>query len=306
MKGPVLDKPAAAHPRKLQRGRAAQPYLWMLSGSLAFAVMATLAHTLRAHCDWQVIAIARTALALVFAAGLARAAGARLVFWRPRILWVRSIAGSISLIGTFYAFTRLPVSDVLTLTSLFPIWVALLSWPLLKERPTGSVWLSVASSTVGVALVQQPHFAEGNFATLVALGASFFTAVALMGLHQLQHIDVRAIVVHFSGVSLLFCLAALCLFEGRYTPASALNGYPLLMLLGVGVTATVGQLFLTKAFAAGPPAKVSVVGLTQIVFVMVLEVLLTDRSFSPATLLGIALVMAPTAWLMVKSGAPEF
>ena len=35
------------------------------------------------------------------------------------------------------------------------------------------------------------------------------------------------------------------------------------MLLTVGVCATVGQLFLTKAFRAGPPAKVSVVALTQ-------------------------------------------
>ena len=82
MKGSVLAKPTAAHHRKLRRERAARPYLWMLSGSLAFAVMATLAHALGVHyhCDWQVIAIARTGLALVLAAGLARAAGARLVF----------------------------------------------------------------------------------------------------------------------------------------------------------------------------------------------------------------------------------
>jgi drug/metabolite transporter (DMT)-like permease len=285
----------------------------MLSGSLAFAVMATLAHALGASCAWQVIAIARTSLALVFAAGLAWAAGARLVLWRPRILWMRSIAGSISLVGTFYAFTRLPVSDVLTLTSLFPIWVALLSWPLLKERPSGQVWVSVASSTVGVALVQQPHFAEGNFATLVALACSFFTAVALLGLHKLHGLDARAIVVHFSAVSLLACLGALFLFEGPETPASLREGKLLLMLLGVGVSATIGQLFLTKAFAAGPPAKVSVVGLTQIAFVMALEVLLWRRSFQPATLLGMLLVVGPTAWLMLRPGAavqepgaPEF
>ncbi len=57
------------------------PYLWMLSGGLAFSLMATLAHVLGPFCDWQVIALARTFLAMVFAAASellarhARAAG---------------------------------------------------------------------------------------------------------------------------------------------------------------------------------------------------------------------------------------
>ncbi|HEX5270497.1 MAG TPA: hypothetical protein VFW33_08435, partial [Gemmataceae bacterium] len=101
---------------ELRAGRSVSPYLWMACGSLAFSVMGTLAHLLRADCDWRVIALARSTLALAGAALLARAARARLVFWRPRILWLRSVAGSFSLIGTFYALTRLPVSDVLTLT----------------------------------------------------------------------------------------------------------------------------------------------------------------------------------------------
>src|SRR5262249_26151552 len=172
-------------------------YLWMLLGSFSFAWMGTLTHVLGASCDWQVIALARTGLALVIGAALALAAGARLVWWRPGTLWIRSVAGSVSLVCTFFALTRLPVSDVLTLTNTFPLWVALLSWPLLGEAPTGRVWLAVACGVLGVALIQQPHFAAGNFASLLALASSLTTAVALLGLHRLKYIDVRAIVVHF-------------------------------------------------------------------------------------------------------------
>jgi drug/metabolite transporter (DMT)-like permease len=276
----------------------------MLSGSLAFAFMATLAHDLGSSCAWQVIALARTFLAMIFAAALARAAGAPLIFPGPPTLWMRSIAGSFSLVGTFFAFTRLPVSDVLTLTNLFPVWVALLSWPLLKEPPSLQVWLSVASSIVGVVLIHQPHFAEGTVATLVAVACSFFTAIAMLGLHRLQGFDHRAIVVHFSAVACLFCVGSLVWFD-RQPPFQAVpEGWPWLKLLGVGLAATIGQLFLTKAFAAGPPAKVSVVGLTQIVFAMILELLLVERSFRPATLLGMGLVMAPTAWLMTTRATP--
>jgi drug/metabolite transporter (DMT)-like permease len=275
------------------------PYLSMLVGSMAFAVMSTLAHALGPSCDWQIIALARSSLAFLFAIILAMSAGVRLVLWRPRTLWMRSLAGSCSLIGTFFALTRLPVSDVLTLTNTFPIWVALLSWPLLGEAPSGRVWLAAACGVAGVILIQQPHFAEGNFASLVALASSVSTAFAMIGLHRLHRIDVRAIVVHFSGVSVLFCLASLLLFERTTTPGIILDRRLLLMLLGIGVTATVGQLFLTKAFASGPPAKVAVVGLTQIVFAMILEMLLWRHTFTPGTLLGIILVLAPTAWLIV-------
>lgn len=280
--------------------RPLQPYLWMTCGSLAFAVMATLAHVVGDRCDWQVVALVRAGGALVFAAALAWLGGARLVVFGPRTLWVRSLAGSLSLVSTFYAYARLPVSDVLTLTNIYPVWVALLSWPLLGERPSGRVWLSAASGIVGVALIQRPHLAEGNFATVAALFASVMTAFAMLGLHQLHALDPRAIVAHFSGVALVFCGVALVLFERGTAPHAVFDLPVALLLLGVGVTATVGQLFLTRAFAAGPPSRVSIVGLTQVVFALLFDWLVWEHPMDSLKLLGMALVLAPTAWLMLQ------
>ncbi len=273
----------------------------MLSGALAFACMSTLAHGLRDQdCDWLVVAMARTGLALAFAIVLAKAAKAKLVWRRPRILWIRSLAGSISLVCTFYALPRMPPGDVLTLTNVFPLWVVLLSWPLLSEAPTPQVWFSLAAGLTGVALVGQPHFQAGNFAALAALGSSVSTAVAMLGLHRLQHIDPRAIVVHFSAVGLLVCLLLFPWLAGATPKAGLDRPTTLAMLLGVGLTATIGQIFLTKAFAAGPPAKVSVVGLAQVVFAFLFDRLFWGRSFEPLTILGMTLVLAPTAWLMLR------
>jgi len=278
----------------------------MLLGSFFFAWMGTAAYALRFVCDWQVIALARSSLALIFAALLAAIGGARLVFLTPRILWMRSIAGSVSLVCTFFALTRLPQSQVLTLTSTFPIWVALLSWPLYNERPTVQVWLSVAASVVGVALLtysREPEAVsealwQSELAVGCALTASVSTAIAMLGLHRLQYLHPWAIVVHFSGVAVLFCLAAFSLGGHISETQNPLNSHALLLLLAVGATATVGQLFLTKAFAAGPPAKVSVVSLTQVVFAMLLDVWLWGHQFRALTLVGMGLVVAPTAWLM--------
>lgn len=281
------------------------PYLWMIAGALAFAAMGTLAHALQPYCDWHLVAMARTGLALVFAAGLAVAGGAKLVFLRPATLWIRSIAGSVSLVCTFFALPRLPLADVFTLTNVFPIWVALLSWPLLGERPTREVWLSVAAGVLGVALVQQPHLDGQNFASWLALASSFSTAVAMLGLHQLQGVDVRAIVVHFSAIGLLACFAVLGACGSTTTTSSLCSPPVVAMLLGVGVTATIGQVFLTKAFAAGPPAKVSVVGLVQVVFAIGFDRLFWGRTFGWSTLAGMVLVLAPTARLLWRRGENE-
>ena len=85
------------------------------------------------------------------------------------------------------------------------------------------------------------------------------------------------------------------------------------MLLGMGLMGTVGQIALTRAFALGDPARVSVVGLSEMLFGAAYDRILWHRSFGWMTLAGMALVAAPTAWLLATSrrspptpsGSPE-
>lgn len=286
----------------LGRSRAVMPYLWMLGGALSFACMSFLASSLREECPWQWIAVARTGFALMFALGLAASTGTKLVFFRPTTLWMRSIAGSISLVGGFYAMTHHNVSEVLTLTNMFPLWVAVLSWPMLRESPPSEVWVAMAVGLVGVTVMQQPFSGEGGFGLPVgaAVLSSFTSAVAMIGLHRLKQIDPWAIVVHFSAVSLGFCLIAAVVFPQE--TSEAMNWQTGGLLVAMGLFATMGQLLLTKAFAAGPPARVSVVGLSQVGFAMLLELSISRRRFDALTLVGIGLVIAPTIWTLTRRG----
>jgi drug/metabolite transporter (DMT)-like permease len=283
----------------------------MLTGCAAFTAMNTLVKELSDDCDWPVIALFRTGLAFLFAAALALAGGAQLVILRPRFLWTRSLAGSISLLCCFFAITRTgPVSNILAITNIFPIWVALLAWPMLGIKPGWSILISVATAVAGVLLIRAPAGTEGaalldfhdetTQATLFALLASVSTAVAMLGLNRLHWIDTRAVVAHFSGVSFVACAAALVVAEPRRGPGGLAVPGTLAMLVAVGVVATVGQICLTKAFTIGNPAKVSVVGLTQIVLTLLVDVCLFGERFTPLNLLGIALVMLPTAWVMLS------
>ena len=282
------------------------PYLWMLVGAFAFTVMSTLAHLVRDRFTWQTIAIGRSSVPFVLTGLSALLAGGQLVVFGPKALWLRSLAGSTSLVCTFYALTRLPVADALTLTNLFPIWVALLSWPLLNQRPGAFVWGCVVSAVCGVVLIQQPHSPDGNLATFTALIASFTSALAMIGLHRVQGVDTRAIVWHFSAVSLIFASLAMGLIEGRMpVEPQPRTWVSWLELFGVGASATIGQFCLTKAFTLGVPSRVAVVGLSQVGFALVFELILESRDYNKASLLGMLLVLAPTAILLLQRRESE-
>jgi drug/metabolite transporter (DMT)-like permease len=292
----------------------------MLVGCVAFAVMYALVHQLRNACDWQIIAFVRAALACLFAMSLARASGAQLVFLRPGSLWMRSLAGSFSLICGFYAVTRdVPASTVLAISNVFPIWVALLAWPMLGLKPGWSIMLSVVTAVAGVVIMCAPwlnesgSFLDVNDQTTVgaffAFCASMATAVAMLGLHRLHWINTHAIVAHFSAVSMFACIAALFCFPLKMPLENLLHMGTLLMLLGVGVSATAGQICLTKAFTVGAPAEVAVFNLFTVVFMLCFDVTLFGRTLAWWNLVGMALVMVPTAWVIVshrlKARSPE-
>jgi drug/metabolite transporter (DMT)-like permease len=280
----------------------------MLCGCFFTAWMGQFAHLLKDICDWCIVALTRSGLAFAFAVGLARVCGAELVLWRPRALWLRGCASSASLLCTFFALTRLPTSEVMTLTNTFPIWVAFLSWPLLGVRPSAPVWLAAACGVLGVALIQSPHFrvdVQATSAVALSLTAALTSAVAMLGLHRLRGLHPWAVVAHYSGVATVFVLGSWVV--GGVPDLTPLRDVKTL-LLGVGVVATLGQLCVTRAFTSGQPVRVSVVGLTQILFALGLDVLFEAPALRPSSLAGIVLVLLPTAWVMAgkaREARPE-
>ena len=277
-----------------------RPYFCMLAGCGSFAIMSALAHEAGERCNWQTVAVFRAFLVFLFVGTFAVATGTKLVFFRPRRLWVRSIAGSLSLVMAFYALAKLKASTVVTLTNTFPVWVAVLSWPVLGTLPSGRVWLAVLGGVAGVYLIQMPHGAEDDFAILLALLSAGATSIAMIGLHKLRGVNPNAVVVHFSAVATIFSSSTFLLFEQRTDKLPFYHPEAIGLLIAIGLTASVGQMFLTRAFAEGEPAKVSVVGLSQVVFSLIIDIVIIHHEVTWLAFLGTLLILLPTAWVMLE------
>ena len=276
------------------------PEAWMFAGALAFAVMGSLTHALGTRCDWALVAFTRVAVMFVAAAALARSSGVRLVVLRPRVLWLRSLAGSTSLLCNFYALAKLPVANALTLSNTYPIWIVAISATFLGQPASFGELAGVGCGLAGVFLIQPPGPDLEGLATAVALLGAIFTALAFAGLHRLGRVDSRAVVAHFAGVASLVTAGFLLTRPSAFN-TSVLQGVTPLLLLGVAASGTVGQLCLTRAYATGSPSRMAAIGLSQVIFALSFDVAFWGRRVAIGPAIGFALVLAPAAWLGTRS-----
>lgn len=282
----------------------------MLIGSIFFAVMGLLTESLGDEYSFAWIAAIRSAIATLLAMLMVWLGGARFVVFKPATLWMRSLAGCCAMLCIFYAMTHYDVAIILSMSSMYPIWVAVLGWPLLGQLPSRDTWIALVVSTAGMLLVYasatgksigiegHAHYLPQIAIPVAGLGA-MLSGVALIGLHKVKEVDARAVVAHFSAVStILSFLLWTSLPAAKMGSATDPTSLP--RLLGVGVTAMLGQLFLTKAFSAGRPARISVVGLSQVAVAASYKWVVEGRIPAPLAVIGMLMVIASTIWVMLR------
>jgi drug/metabolite transporter (DMT)-like permease len=273
----------------------------MLLSALCFASMGALSHEVAAYSNWLDVVFARAFTNFLFVTALAVATSKPLIlFSAPKNLWIRSITGTCSMLGTFYAYTHLPVAEAISIVNTTPIWMALLVSLMTRERLSYAIWAGVACGTVGVVLVQQPQFQQASVAILAGLGGALFGAIALYNIHLLKGIHPTTIVAHFSMIASVASFFAMMLSFYGAPGEAGWTGRILLELIGVGALGTVGQLAMTRGYMAGEPALKAIVALAQVAFGVGFDILIWKRSFDMASIIGIILITSPTMFFVAE------
>jgi drug/metabolite transporter (DMT)-like permease len=275
------------------RDRPLRGLAFMLAASASFTAMnAATAMLGRRGVSWQVAAFARAFVGLSIALLVARARGASLGIADARVMWTRSLAGSASMLMTFYALTHMPLADATALLNTTPLWIAMLAWIMLDERPGRGVALAIAIAVLGVWFVERPSFARRELTGLVALGAGAASALAMVSLRRLGRETPEAVVVHFSAVASTVTLLAV-LARGLDAKALTLprDAPSWIAVIGVGLFATGGQLAMTRAYSLDRAARVGAAGWAQVVFALLLDGLARGRWPDHAAAIGIALLL---------------
>ena len=171
---------------------------------------------------------------------------------RPLGHVLRSMAGLASMLLFFLAFALLPLAEAIALSFAGPLFLTVLSIPILGERVGLRRWAAVLIGFLGVLIIVRPGGGVFGVEALVPIGAAFAYAFAMIFVRKLSRTETNAAIVFYFTLS---CTAAsaLALPFVWITPTTA----DLPALVGVGLLGGAAQVFMTQAFRLAPAAVIA-------------------------------------------------
>lgn len=252
-------------------GRGARGGLGLMAlAAFFFSLMALLVRVAGQHLPPSMLMLARAGVALVLAWAMVRRAGVPARGNDRRVLVVRGLLGFAALACFYYSLTHLPLAEATVIQYTNPVFTGLLAAAFLGERLRAVEVVGTLVALVGVAVVARPGFLFGGetpahgWATAVALAGSIFSACSYVAVRKSRDTEHPLVVVLWfpllaAPLSLPFAVA-----EWVWpTP------WEWLMLVGVGVTTQVAQVFMTWGLHREPAARATAMSYLQVPFAVV-------------------------------------
>ncbi len=280
---------------------------YMLASAFFFSLMSLLVKLAGRVLPVQEIVFARGVVSLILSYWLVRRA--RVPIWGNRdrrwIMVLRGLIGFAAMSCFYFALTRIPIAEATVLHFTSPMWTALLAALLLDERVTRRVIVSIAVSFAGVMLITRPAFLFGAAAAqvdLLGVGAALLGAMLAAGAYVAvreasKTEDPLVIVFYFPLVTIPATAPFWSSFELPH-------GWTWLVLLGVGVSTLLGQVFLTRGLSLEPAARAMTIGYSQIVFVTIWGVIFFAEYLDAWSAAGALLVIAGTLAIATGQRTP--
>ena len=264
---------------------------WMIVAGFMFAAMGVFVKLGADHFDAAELAFYRNFVGLVFVATLVAVNKGSLKTRHPGAHFVRGLVGSISLIGYFYAMTQLPLATAQTLNYTSPIFLAIATVVVLGERFSGWLIAAIALGFAGVGLLLQPTFHGGKeAAALIGLFSGVFSAWAYLSVRTLGKLgepDWR-VVFWFAVIGSALCAA----WQLSTSSFHALRLDTVWTVLGVGLTGTLAQLAMTRAYRTGNTLVVGALSYSTLVFGALLAFVVRRETLQPLEWAGMAVIVA--------------
>jgi drug/metabolite transporter (DMT)-like permease len=236
------------------------------------------------------IVFARVVVTLVLSYGMLRRAGLSPWGTAKGALVFRGLLGFGGLSGYYLAIAYLPLADATTIQNSTPVITSVLAWWLLDERIGWPTAIAIGFGIAGVALIVHPSGA-GLSPTGVAfgLGSVICSSIAYVTVRKLARTEDPLVIVFY------FPLVALPLTLPWVISAFVLpRPSDWLLLVAIGVSTQVGQVFLTKGLAIERAGRATAVAYLQVAFAMFWQLVVFGEVPTPWTLAGASLIFGGT------------
>ena len=268
--------------------------LWMLAASFLFAVMAACSKSGASEFRTFELVPYRSLFGVICIAFWVWKTGRSLHTPLLGAHLLRSFLGTFAITVWFFVIGLLPLGTAMTLNYTSPLYMAaFITIGALRRRESirPGLLASIASGFIGLTLVLRPEFREGDaLPCLIGLSAGFLAALAYVQVKQLTRMNEPEwrIVFYFTLFGTLWGLGGQLIVD-RLHPIT-MNNIP--ALLGLGLSATLAQLCLTRAWGAGNMLLTSALQFSAIIFAAVIGWCFFGDPIPLQSAIGIAVIIA--------------
>lgn len=195
----------------------------------------------------------------------------------------------------FQALKHLPIADALAIFFVNPLVIVVLSALVLRERVGPRRWAAVAVGFVGTLIIIRPGLVEVNPGTFYALGSGVaLGSYLVMTRHIAGAANAMVLTFQTSAIGAALMTLALPLLWQMPDPAQWL------MLVGLGVVATLGHVLITMAYEHGEASLLAPLAFTEIIMATVFGWWFFNDLPDRWTVLGVAILIGSAIYISIR------
>ena len=259
---------------------------WMVLAGLCFSATGVFVKLSGGHVIVWTVIFGRSVVIAVMTYILSKIQKGSLSFKEPKWLISRCITGFSAMACYFYAIPLIPLTTAVVLQWTSPLFVALFSGYLIKEKVSPFLFGCIGIAFAGTVLIISPSFEAIETNALYALASGILSALAYLSIRELRSTA--------SSESVVFWFAIFCIMVSLPLSArelTTLSSYEIQILVGVGITAGIGQIGMTRAFHAAKAAYIGAFSYSTVVVSWIYGLFIFNEVLSFWDMLGTLLIV---------------
>ncbi|WP_262501937.1 DMT family transporter [Polaribacter atrinae] len=265
--------------------KSSKAIFYMIFSVIAFSLMNTVVKYLNDFSAYQIVFF-RSIGTLFFTVPLILKAKIPILGNNKKLLFIRGLAGVISLTTFFQALNYLAIGTAVSLRYTSPIFAAILALIFLKEKIKPVQWFLFLLSFTGVLVIKGFGVDVDSIGIVLVLLSAISLGVIFVVIRKIGDTENPLVIINYFMV-MAFVFGGIMSVNNWKNP----NSLEWLLLLSLGVFGYVGQLYMTKALQSHETNVIAPLKYLEVVFMIAIGAFWFGEIYNLWTLLGVFLIM---------------
>ena len=265
--------------------KSSKAIFYMIFSVIAFSLMNTVVKFLNDFSAYQIVFF-RSIGTLFFTVPLILKAKIPILGNNKKLLFIRGLAGVISLTTFFQALNYLAIGTAVSLRYTSPIFAAILALIFLKEKIKTVQWFLFLLSFIGVLVIKGFGGDVDSMGIILVLLSAISLGVIFVVIRKIGDTENPLVIINYFMV-MAFVFGGIMSINNWKNP----NLVEWLLLLSLGIFGYVGQLYMTKALQSHETNVIAPLKYLEVVFMIAIGAFWFGEIYNLWTLLGVFLIM---------------